>query len=111
MKVLITQRDIPPPIPAGAAGGIVAAPGDQNSATVLTARVNIVTNAAAGTAVRLKNILGNQQTLLNRGAFSLTAYPEPGTQIEGYGLNQPAQLVVGGNATFTYDNNITWYVT
>ncbi len=64
MKVVITQTDMPPPIPAGAAGGIVAAPGGQAGATALTARVNILTNVASGTGVVLTNILGSQQTVI-----------------------------------------------
>jgi len=112
MKVVITQTDIPPPIPAGAAGGLTASPGGQSGATECQARINIFTTVASGTAARLKNILGNTQTLLSRGAFILTVYPPTGTQIEGAGgLNLPTTIAIGGNATFTYDNDVTWYVT
>ncbi len=41
----------------------------------------------------------------------MAAYPPLGTQIEGNALNAAAQVVVVGNATFTYDNLQTWYVT
>ena len=77
----------------------------------MQARFNIVTNVASGTGVRLKNILGNQQQVINRGAFPLAVYPPDGTEIEGYGLNLPETISVGANATFTYDSATTWYVT
>lgn len=111
MRVIITQNDVPPPIPAAAAGGIVAQPGGQSGATPLTARVNIVTNVASGTGVVLTNILGGQQTLRNAGTFPLSVYPPSGTQIESYGLNNPATVQPGDSATLSYDNNVTWYLT
>ena len=59
----------------------------------------------------LTNILGSLQTICNRGQFPLSIAPPIGTQVENEGgLNLPATLAVGDNATFAYDQNITWYV-
>lgn len=110
MKIIITQMDVPPPIPAGVAAGLVAAPGGQSGATVMTARVNIFTNVASGTGAKLQNILGNTQTVRANGAFPLNLFPSDGTQIDGYSLNEAAIVSQNSTVTFAYDGNTTWYV-
>jgi hypothetical protein len=111
MKVFITQCDVPPPLPAAFMTGIVAQPGGQSDATLLTARSNNVTVVASNTGVLLNaGILGGWQRIYNSGTNPLLVYPPLGTQIQGYGSNVAAQIVVGGNAGFQFDGVITWLV-
>lgn len=110
MIVAITQLDTPPPFTAAVATGIAAQAGGQASATPLTARRNIVTLAAAGDAVALGVILGNEQKVFNATAVALGVYPPSGTQVQGLGLNVPYQLAAGAVATFTFDGISTFYI-
>ena len=111
MRVFITQLDMPPPIPAAFATGIVAAPGGQSGATLLLARSNNVTNVASGTGVLLNaGILGGFQHIYDRGAYPLLVFPPLAAGTEGYGLNVATELVVGGGAGFQFDYVSTWLV-
>ena len=110
MRVILTQLDVPPPIPIPVVTSINAQPGGQAGATALTARINIVTVAAPGTAVLLQILGGNRQVVFNRSGATLTVYPPLGTQIEGNGLNVPETIANGGVATFTFDTVQTWLV-
>src|SRR6185437_463301 len=110
MRVCLTQLDVPPPIPAAVATGIVAQPGGQSGATPLTARINIVTTIAPNTAVLLQIIGGNRQEVFAAGGAQLTVYPPLGTLIKGNGLNVPVTIADGDHATFTFDGNQTWFV-
>lgn len=110
MRVIITQLDIPPPVPAAVAAGIVAQPGGITGAKALSARINIVSVVAAGTGVKLTLLGGQRQEVFNRSGFSLTVYPAGGTAIEGNGVNVPVTIANSGAATFTFDGVQTWLV-
>jgi hypothetical protein len=110
MKVIITQFDAPPPLPAALARGIVAQPGGQAGATPLLAKLNVVESVPPGTAVKLEVILGNQQTIFNESGELLPVYPTEGTQIKRYGPNVPQQIADGDATTFTFDGVQTWLV-
>ncbi len=108
MKVIVTQLDMPPPVPAGVVTGIVAQPGGQTGAKPLLAKINVVNNVAPGTAVKLEVILGQQQTVFNRSGRPLPVYPTEGTQIEGFGLNVAQTVADGSSIVFTFDGIGTW---
>ena len=110
MRVTITQLDVPPPIPAAVVAGIVAAPGGQANATLLTGRANIVSTIAPNTAVKLQILLTRQMTVFAAGGRLLTVYPIEGTAFQGSGINVPSMIADGGNATFTFDGVQTWYI-
>ena len=111
MRVFITQLNEPPAIPSFIANGVVAATGGQTGATLLQARVNIVTAGIAGYAVALNAAIGGgrQEVFANFG-FDLLVYPAPGTAIAGYGLNVPTSVPDGASATFTFDGVSKWLV-
>lgn len=110
MRVIVTQLDVPPPIPAPVVGAIVASPGGQANATALRARDNIVTTASAGWGVVLQVLQPGLQRVFNRSGVALTVYPSLGTQIEGNGLNVPVTIANGGDAEFVFDTVQTWVV-
>ena len=110
MRIIYTPLNVPPPVPSAIAAGIVAAPGSQATATVLTAQVNIVSTVAANTGVVLSILTTGRQEVFNAGAQLLTLYPTLGTLFQGQGVNVPVTLPVGGHATFTFDGTLTWYI-
>lgn len=110
MRVIITQLDVPPPIPSAVVAGVMASLGGQANATPLRGRNNIVTYAGVGWAVMLQLIQPGVQRVFNRSGVPLTVYPPLGTQIEGNGLNIPVTIANGGQAEFVFDTVQTWLV-
>jgi len=109
MRIIITQLDAPPPIPAAVMTGIVAQPGGQSGATPLTAVRNIVVNVSTSCGVQLQSILGGYQWIFNAGTGLLLAFPPSGTLIYGNAMNIATGVPPGGNAGFTFDQVNTWY--
>ena len=108
MRVIITQLNVPPPIPAAVANGVAAAPGGQTGATVLAARWNIVTVGLAGNGVALQAIGGGRQGVCARTGYDLVVYPSAGTQIEGNGVNIPVVVANNGNSDFIWNGIAKW---
>jgi hypothetical protein len=94
--------------------GLTAAGNNQASATSLPARLNVVTTVPSGSGVRLP-LISRQHTVivLNRGANTLTVYPDTSASIETNAVNAGVTLNAGGNAIFeSSDPNSgspTWY--
>ena len=109
MRVVITQLNEPPAIPAQIAGGLVAMPGGQTGAGLLPAAINIVTLGSAGQGRKLNAGIARQEVFARFG-FDLLVYPTEGTMIEGYGVNVPVTVPSGVNATFTFDGVSLWLV-
>lgn len=109
MRVTVTQLGDPPAIPSFIRNAVVAAPGGQTGATLLIARVNIVTTGATGNAVRLNAAIGGgRQEVFARFGYDLLVYPATGTAIEGDSANVPSVVRNGGNATFTFNGVDKW---
>ena len=107
MNLTITQVTAPP---APSFQGTITATGTlQGTAFPLTARVNVVTVAPAGSGVLLAAGAAEQK-VLNRGVAPLSVYPPVGDAIEVGAINQAVTVAVGGGATFDWDGNITWWV-
>lgn len=109
MRIIVTQLDAPPPIPAAVATGIVAQPGGQAGATLLTAQRNIVTTVSVNCGVTLQAILGSYQWIFNAGTNLLLAFPPSGTLILGNATGVAVGIPPGGSSGFTFDNVSTWY--
>lgn len=109
MKLVVTQLGQVPPAQSEVASGIVAQPGGQAGATVLTARVNVITVVAPGTAVRLAIVNGRyRQDVSNRSGEDLTVYPPEGHGFVGQPLDTPATLSDGDDAVFLYRGAEAW---
>jgi len=85
----------------GVTRGINAAGATQGTATLLTAEHNEVTVVAAATGVIMANVIGMPQTIVNRGANTLSVYPPVGAQIDALGVNVPATIASNASATYT----------
>lgn len=111
MRVLITQMNMPPPVPA-AVGNVVAAPGGTMGATPLPFRINIIVSGSAGQGVKLRTIGGAVQKVMNRTGFDQLVFPPDGMQIEGYGTDTGVAVPSGsgGDAEFVWDGALTWRV-
>lgn len=73
-----------------------AAGTNQGTATAIAAQVTVFTTVAPGAGAVLNNTVGAAQVIFNRGGNPLTIYPFSGAQIEGYGVNNPVAVAVGG---------------
>jgi hypothetical protein len=102
MRIIITQRDQPPAIPAEIRDGLVAMPGGQAGALLLPGRINIVTVGSAGLGVKVNAGIPRQEVFARFG-FDLLVYPTEGTAFEGFGTNVPETVPNGQNATFTFN--------
>jgi hypothetical protein len=82
-------RDVP-------ATGLSAAGTIQSNATLITARVNVISTVASGTGVILTSIsgAGYSQTVYNAGANPLSIYPPTGASINGLAANAKMVLAV-----------------
>ena len=107
--MIVTITQVPTPPAPSFQGDITATGTLQATAAPLTARVNVVTVAPAGSGVLLTSAV-TEQKVLNRGTAALAVYPPPGQAIEVAALNAPAAVAVGGAATFDFDGVDTWWV-
>ena len=103
MRIVVTQLNEPPAIPAQVADGVVAKPGGQSLAPLLMAAINIIEFGSAGTAVQLNAGIARQEAFARCG-FDQLVFPTTGTAIEGYGANVPVTVRDGTNATFTFNS-------
>ncbi len=115
MTILV--YDFGPPLPGDTA--LSATGSSQADALPIKKRGNVFTTVASGTGAVLPSSFaaGARIEICNRGSNALLVYPSEGDQIESYGVNQPVQVAVGGNAYFTcYDPPLsavsrTWWLT
>lgn len=111
MKLIITPLNSPIPPQSEVAAGLSAQPGGQAGALGLTMRVNIITNVAANTGVRLA-IVNNRyrQEVINRGGATVSVFPPTGHNFTGVATNVAIPLENGQEAAFTYRGGVTWDV-
>lgn len=100
---------------SGIAANVSAAVGGQGGATAVTAAIAVVTTVASGAGVRL--VAGSGDTtrkVLNAcgTGTDLLVYPPSGHRIalSGLATNAAAAIPDGGNVTFVWDGNTTWYI-
>jgi hypothetical protein len=92
--------------------GITAAGVDAATATALTADINVVSTAAAGTGVKLPAVpTGRSVTVVNRGANALLVYPDTGAVVDGLGAT--VGLSIPSNSWILFDGSSAtqWYST
>lgn len=113
MKVVLTQRDTPPPAAGDVQSGIVAATGGQSGATILTYPINIVTEVPADAAVRIAVVRGrHRQEVFSEGLRDLPVYPPPGDSIDGQAADAAYTVRIHESAAFTFDEETNnWIVT
>ena len=85
--------------------GIVAAVGDQTTATALTGEWNIVTTVPGGGGVRLDHTQWPYQRVFNRCGTgqALLVYPDVGADVETLDVNEPISIADGSDGEFTWD--------
>lgn len=76
---------------------LTAAGTTQADAVPILDDVAIFTTVPFGTGARL---IDKDAVVINRGAQTLTVYPQLNAQIEAYGTNVGVSVVAGGSATF-----------
>ncbi len=84
--------------------GIEAVGTTQANATPLTAQWNEVDSATAANAGVLLEALqtGQSQVVVNVSGVSIDVWPQPGSQINALGVNQPFPLANGARGTFEF---------
>lgn len=82
------------------------------TALQLPGQVCIFTNVAAGTGAAIPDTapIGSRWDVWNAGTHDLTLWPMDGTQIEAFGIGNPATVPVGGRATFAVNSATQVYV-
>jgi hypothetical protein len=100
----------------GATGSIsnavTAAGTTQATATALTADVNIITTAAAGTGVVMMGPTGGKYAVVvNRGANALNLYPASGHAFDGLAVNTPISIPVNGFIEMFGSSTTQWHTT
>jgi hypothetical protein len=84
--------------------GIEAVGATQATATPLGNQWNEIDSATAANAGVLLSALqvGQTQVVANVSGVSINVYPQPGSQINALGINQPFALANGLRATFEF---------
>lgn len=90
---------------------VSAAGSTQGTATALTASYNVVTTvgASAGVVLPVPTLNGWRITIVNRGANSLTIYPNSGGALDGASTNAGVQLAVNSTVTFQNSSSTQWF--
>lgn len=95
------------------ANGLTAAGSTNADALQLSAAINRVTTAAAGTGVLLPLALispGARVTVVNSGANALLVYPGTGAQINALtATTQGFSVAAGGRADFVAVTDTNWF--
>jgi hypothetical protein len=89
-------------------GNITATGTDQATAAALDANINIVSNVAVGTGVRLPTALAGMRIIVrNSGANNLSLYPAGAANIND--TPDPFTIVAGTSLEFFCANSLNWY--
>jgi hypothetical protein len=94
----------------GTASGLEAVGTGSGSALVLTATVNQVATAAAGTGVRMPNqgLYGGEITVINDSAETIKVYPTTGGNIDSLGTNVGFDLPAASVGVWVFASGTTW---
>lgn len=86
--------------------GVVAVGSDAGTATVLTARRNIITQSTSGAGVIVAS--GLEMVISNRSGMPVNVYPPLNGRHESMSPNVPIMLPDGQDAVFTCDPVAPW---
>jgi len=83
---------------------------DQNTATLLTKQINVISSGANANGVKLPNAIGGMSVIIvNTTANNIYIYPNSGASIEGYSVNIPIKQINSSTLQIIAVSNTKWY--